>query len=766
MSKGGGAGKVYFVLYLAVVLELLIIIVERDEAEEGLQKKQKETMKIVESILSQLQSGAGTEGINTRPQDEITLFDKGSVEALGPNGKNIKSNRTYTVEVGVTDVSTDLLRKENEPEKEYFERLVKYSKLANVEEIEYQIFYSGESEEKPMFYSDDSLKKNGINMANLKPGDAVRGPNNASWSFLSSRKLLLDLNKTNQKINPSGKSVGIEELEPIYQPPVVNSDQRYAPAEIPDSAVFFYSSVKTREKLFSMGGRSLLKRSFEVNFQPNDKPGWYKLRFASRTNRILGVKADARVDEMNEETTVNIGTVQLTVKDLNKVKKELQSKLEKYNLPSFDLLAAKGDGDKFDEQLDIALKNAAADHDGGDDAKSKVKLFGYIAKLLAPGQSINFSQNKGSIEFDIKVNKLQPQTISPKILLDDEVNMVFFDVVKPYFKFSIIPYKDASSIAGIDLQLKTDDGRTVIINKADITPLGTSAANTAGPNQGQKADFIAKVNDVIEGGIGQPRYVTISAKYAANGKTDTASAKMLIYKTGMQEENDLREQLKNESFIGNYIDQGMMLNPNSAGKIRNDRFQLLFSVNDGQSSPVDGIKIPFNGFYFPDGSSKASLKVLWKKPLNNEPVVIFSTDMPVTLAKPKLAGTPRADFRGPENDMVVKIGEIVVTRPPSGKTNEYLETSVSGSVSVAGAPLKTRGNPIFTPVGNITPDMKVVKYNITIRLSGELDPEKTEFRGKINLNVTAVGTSKSGDKTPSATKPYSIDFRYRPETGE
>jgi hypothetical protein len=62
MSKGGGgAGKVYFVLYLAVVLELLIIIVERDEAEEGLLQKQKETMQIVESILSQLQSGAGTE---------------------------------------------------------------------------------------------------------------------------------------------------------------------------------------------------------------------------------------------------------------------------------------------------------------------------------------------------------------------------------------------------------------------------------------------------------------------------------------------------------------------------------------------------------------------------------------------------------------------------------------------------------------------------------------------------------------------------------
>lgn len=74
MAKGG-AGKVYFVLYLAVILELLIIIVERDEAEEHLIQKQKESMKIVESILSQLQTGAGTESISTRPQDEITLQD-------------------------------------------------------------------------------------------------------------------------------------------------------------------------------------------------------------------------------------------------------------------------------------------------------------------------------------------------------------------------------------------------------------------------------------------------------------------------------------------------------------------------------------------------------------------------------------------------------------------------------------------------------------------------------------------------------------------
>ena len=116
MSKGGGAGKVYFVLYLAVVLELLIIIVERDEAEELLRAKQKETMRIVESILSQLQSGSGTEGINTRPQDEITIPPAG-IDLKEIMNSDIRSFRKYIVEVGVTDVSSALKKEEGESEK-------------------------------------------------------------------------------------------------------------------------------------------------------------------------------------------------------------------------------------------------------------------------------------------------------------------------------------------------------------------------------------------------------------------------------------------------------------------------------------------------------------------------------------------------------------------------------------------------------------------------------------------------------------------------
>ncbi len=72
MSKGG-AGKVYFVLYLAVILELLIIFIERDEAEEGLRRQQQQAIEIVQTILSQLQTGSGASGITVNPRDQIVL---------------------------------------------------------------------------------------------------------------------------------------------------------------------------------------------------------------------------------------------------------------------------------------------------------------------------------------------------------------------------------------------------------------------------------------------------------------------------------------------------------------------------------------------------------------------------------------------------------------------------------------------------------------------------------------------------------------------
>src|SRR5579883_2102211 len=93
--SGSGAGKVYFVLYLAVVLELLIIIVDRDDAENSLRKQTREIQQIVQQILASLQTSGAQ--ITTKPQDEITL---------DPTSRN-KSNeeRTYQITVNVGDTN-------------------------------------------------------------------------------------------------------------------------------------------------------------------------------------------------------------------------------------------------------------------------------------------------------------------------------------------------------------------------------------------------------------------------------------------------------------------------------------------------------------------------------------------------------------------------------------------------------------------------------------------------------------------------------------
>jgi hypothetical protein len=94
--SGGGAGKVYFILYLAVILELLIIIVDRDDAEEGLRKQTQEIQLIVQRILASLQT-SGTQ-ISTTPRDEIVI------DPTAQNKKN--EERTYRVTVNVGDPSS------------------------------------------------------------------------------------------------------------------------------------------------------------------------------------------------------------------------------------------------------------------------------------------------------------------------------------------------------------------------------------------------------------------------------------------------------------------------------------------------------------------------------------------------------------------------------------------------------------------------------------------------------------------------------------
>ena len=107
MSKGGGAGKVYFILYLAVLLELLIIIVERDDAEDELRKeklaleqKRKQIQLIAETILNSLRGS-------------VTSVSSTSDQSMVLGDKNEAQGREFNVRVRVADPSRDSIKELN-----------------------------------------------------------------------------------------------------------------------------------------------------------------------------------------------------------------------------------------------------------------------------------------------------------------------------------------------------------------------------------------------------------------------------------------------------------------------------------------------------------------------------------------------------------------------------------------------------------------------------------------------------------------------------
>ena len=104
MSKGGGVGKVYFILYLAVLLELLIVIVERDDAEESLRKekeallqKEKRLQLIAETIINSLR-GSPTSVSSTSDQSMV----------LGD--KNEANGREFNVRIRLADPLHDTVK--------------------------------------------------------------------------------------------------------------------------------------------------------------------------------------------------------------------------------------------------------------------------------------------------------------------------------------------------------------------------------------------------------------------------------------------------------------------------------------------------------------------------------------------------------------------------------------------------------------------------------------------------------------------------------
>ncbi len=732
MSKGGGAGKVYFVLYLAVVLELLIIIVERDEAEENLHKKQKETMQIVESILSQLQAGSGSEGINTKPQDEITLIAPG-LNAKDILGTELRTDRQYLVEVGVTDISEELTRRDGEGEVDYSKRIKKLVELGNVEELEYQIFYSSSQDvfNAPMFLSEQELKKQKLDFTTFTPGQTIQGPDGGSWEFKGIKKLVLDQAQTYNKIDLN--NVQLESTSPIYNK-ALSIGPSFVPSKLPEDSSFFYSVEKTNLD------RGLKKRTFMVNFEPPRQAGWYKLRFASRTNRILGVRKDQKVDELNDEAKVNIGTVQLTVGDLQKVKKELISRLEKYNLPTEDVLTKEKDIDKFESMLKDA-ERVAHKEENAREIVGKIQLYGYILKLLTPGQSIYFDQNQASIEFNVHVLTPEPPQATPVV----KVGPVFtFDKLPGMFNFNISPWQGEGQNR-ISAVVKDINGSEV----ATITC--TPAQTTATVAIGGSRDYVGTINKNLA-----PGKYKIVLSHSVFSKNAIAETDLAVFETRLttESEDNIKKRFE-RAYYGNYHLANQSVTPQSGGTIEADQFRIYLKTDDqSQVAPIAGISIPPNmSPYLSGKTNQVSLKVTWKQPISGKEIDLLPEMVAkVELKRPSINITKKTEDRS-QNGTKVKmtIRNITVDSPTLDENTKANVLLKADRGSIEGLDNNQVSYDISQP-------RKVSEgtWEVEIEANFKFPADKQKLKGTLTIPLTAIATAKDKSSKSNVSLPVEI----------
>ncbi len=753
MSKGG-AGKVYFVLYLAVVLELLIIIVERDEAEEHLHQKQKEAMKIVESILSQLQSGAGSEGVNTRPQDEITLKpegmdDKAIKDAIGIE---IKPNRKYVIDVGVTNIASELKKREGENNKEYEERVKKLVELSNVSDLEYQVYYNSNPEPNncPLFPSDEDFKDK---YAKVTAGQDVQSPDGQNWKLMSVRKLAIDKPATFATIDMN--NLAGNPLHPLYSKPTLEGTST-TPNGVSEDSVFYYSREESM-KVPGSAKNGLDKRSFVVNFQPPNQGGWYKLRFASRTNKIMGVKKEGnenkKIDDVEDEIAINIGTVQLKAGELKKVVKEVQSDLEPFGIPKEEELK---NPKEFNKKIADAIDKAAKDPKALE-IKSKIKLYGYIVKLLSPGQSVTFDQNQGSIQFNIRVLKPDVKTAKPSVNIakNSEGEIHKFEGKDLGFKINLSPYQKNNNKLTIELTSISDPNKKITINKTAEQLVGPEKLTAL--SEGKSFDVSINIPDYIEGtsSINSNNY-KLSVKHDIGSEKSSDEAKVFIYSAKSSKNIDswVDKSIKSKLKYGNSLK--FTFEPLSGKKIPQNEFKYEIKTDKNiqstniQEFTFDGLSSANSPFPICEDYSIIQFRLYWTDPISGTQVNIIPNLKfdKIKLGEPDVIFNSQAlDISGTKNVRCM-MPNIEILAPKLCKQNAKLgEPTVDVKLDVPG----------YTILNSSIEENPTKKgtYNVVFEISGKPN-KKGMVEGTADISIKCSATAGASKSNAEVTQSVQI----------
>ncbi len=734
MSKGS-AGKVYFVLYLAVILELLIIIVERDEAEDHLRKREREAREIIQDILGQMQVGPGNENLTSRINDEISLV---SDEAVKISGIPYKKYRSYNIEVGVNDGSSALMATNGA---DTAQTLALLKHLTNAEHLRYEILFL--------------------------QNDATDVPvQDAAWRSVGAMELVLDTAST------------LAWKAPVYKAENEAACTTYSANAA--GAVFSYNAVETDKLAEEKGGR-YLKRIFTTNFQPT-QAGWYKLRYTSRTNRIMGVGGDAAsFDEVSDESKVNIGAMQLTVKKLRKVQKMLERELESYNVPPMNtLIAAKNEEEtaKFFALLDSAKAALKRERSGENDASlvqdivRKIDVYGDMAKLLAPNKSRYFAQNSGAMEINIRVTKPPVAIVKANVALPQ--NVYLFDKLTPKFTFTAGPFYGNNFPKGEIIDANGASTPLVIERATETRPMLASAEKTNADvktikalsasndavntlDKGKAVEFTAKAVQVLKAGS-----YTVRIKHSSQGDETVQETKLSIFPSQLTAQNrrSLEGRMKS-MFYGGTL--SVNLEPDCAGAVPPSEFRTFIGLSTGSPTltPTTGLqaKQPLEA-----KAKLVAVRCTWTSPFTGEEVEILpKLEQPIKQREPDIDLTKAAvtGVEGEWRELKIAVGGLQLSAGVIDVGSKYGTPENIDNISLVNArlenaqdvelidsQLKEQGNGVYAAV-------------FTVR--SLLLKQPKEMVGTITFGVNAAMRNPvNGTRSGAVSMETSVPFMYAP----
>jgi hypothetical protein len=506
----------------------------------------------------------------------------------------------------------------------------------------------------------------------------------------------------------------------------------------PDS-VFAYSTYETEKTSGWHKGsvKGIDKRAFVINFEPKSNDGgWYKLRFFSRTNKILGVRKDENDPngnaEVSDDINVNIGTVSLKVKDLRIVQKQLAAELESFALPSEkDLQKSPSD---FQKALDAATEKALKENtEKTSEIVSRIKLYGYIVKLVTPGQSSTFDQNKSAIEFNVRVLKPVVEGLNPDVKIVEDFQR--FDALEASFPVTMTNYKQGSSSLTGTVHREADGPNSEPVAKINFTQSNKDENTTTAGNR----EFIATIDKKLSAGSGaSPRRYIIKVAHAAASKKGEKTSILTVYPALVEANiNTLKQKFSGLAVYGKRF--FFNFEPPSGNKIQPEQFCYYFKTDaDPQERGcVAGIGATVNeNLFFGANAKKASLRIVWNDPITKQQVDVFPMqEVTIKQSSPNLTITNQSVNVQGDDRLRVTISGLKVAAPEIGSSDPSKVANLN--VEAGDVKVSIKG---YRLAGKVTPVLKGSDLTLQMELIGEPD-EDGNIKGKVELKIKATATN-------------------------